>query len=196
MSLKKTIEKNLNGLTNAKQRGNALERLDQIENKFQALVTQLRDAHIKIEERLDSVTRGMNAAITLLGVDNVQNEAKRQHTEQLEEQAAATASNVEENVKAGLLETGECVAPLHLVVIQEKSPEGNVLPPSQVFTSFEDIVPEVKALLEGKKVGEVVTLPNGRTVTVLAVYRPVTKSEVVHPDLVINPDGTAEGLSS
>jgi hypothetical protein len=176
--LSKQLGKRINGLSGAKKQLNALQRLDAIESSFNQLIEQLGKQQVALKNRFDNIERGIDAVAELIGREAVENKAKELHTKQLEEEAARTTEAIEAAVKAGTIEATDKVKDEQtFVVVQQKGPDGTVRTPSKIQIPLNGYVPEVKALLQDKKVGEEVTLPSGDTIIILECYQPTGKKE-------------------
>jgi hypothetical protein len=183
--LGKQLEKKINGLSGAKKQQNALQRLDSMEASFRQLIEQLGKQQVSIKNRFDNIERGIDAIAELIGREAVENKAKELHTKQLEDEATQTGEAIKAAVKAGTVEPVEAVRDGQtFVVVQQTGPDGTVRTPSKIQIPLEGYVPEVKALLQDKKVGDTVTLPSGDIITVLECYQPTGKQE---PDVETPP---------
>ena len=200
--LGKQMAKKINGLTNAKKQLSALQRLDGLESSFVKLVQQLGKYQADLGIRFTNIERGLDAVAELIGREAVTNKAQELHTKQLEEEVVQTAEAIQAAVKAGTMEATDTIKDGQtFVVVQQKGPDGTVKVPSKIQIPLDGYVPEVKALLEGKKVGESVTMPNGDIITVLETYQPTGKKEPdvdlsepipVSPEIPGAPEGNLE----
>jgi hypothetical protein len=191
--LSKQLGKKINGLSGAKKQLNALQRLDGMESSFSQLIEQLGKQQVSLNNRFDNIERGIDAIAELIGREAVENKAKELFTKQLEEEAARTTEAIAASVKAGTVEATDTVKDGETyVVVQQKGPDGTIRTPSRIQIPLEGYVPEVKALLQDKKVGDTVTLPSGDIITILECYQPTGKQE---PDVEPATSGLVEGTA-
>jgi len=191
--LSKQLGKKINGLSGAKKQLNALQRLDGMESSFSQLIEQLGKQQVSLNNRFDNIERGIDAIAELIGREAVENKAKELFTKQLEDKVTKTTEAIEGAVKAGTIEATDTVKDDQtFVVVQQKGPDGTVRVPSKVQITLGEYVPEVKALLQDKKVGDTVTLPSGDILTVLECYQSTGKQE---PDVEPATSGLVEGTA-
>lgn len=194
-SLRKTVSKAQDGMTNASQRNDALTRIQMLEAKFSILTQQLQGVLKSQDEKMDNLARVLNAIGNILGMDTVMAEVRKQRLDELEAQAKATDDQVQAELAQGNLVVAETAdSDDFLVVTTQKAADGTPLYPTRVHLPLEGYAPDVKPLLTGKKVGDVITLPNETTVTVLEIYKPVVKTEPDAPS-ESQPVATPEGSS-
>ena len=176
--LENKLSKRISGLTNAKKTLTALQRLDGMETSFSKLIQALGKNEIEANNRFINIERGLDAIAEIIGREAVENKAKELHTKQLEDEATKTSEAIQAAVKAGTVEVVDTIKNDEtFVVVQQKSPDGTVRVPSKIQIPLNGFIPEVKALLQDKKVGDSVTLPNGDTVFILECYQPTDKKE-------------------
>jgi len=176
--IKKGISKNQNGLTNAAERLSALQRLDALEASFNKLIRVLGNDQTTTAQKLDSLARGVNAIAELVGRKAVEDKASEMHVAELEAKVANVDEAIKASLTAGAIVPTDTVAGEHLfVVTQQKNDKGETLHPSKIQLELEGYTPEIQALLADKKVGQVITLPTGGSLTVLEIYLSTGKKE-------------------
>lgn len=171
--MRKQINKSQNGLTNEKQRGDALARITALEAHVEVLRAQMKRSFEALNQQIDAVAQVLDAASELLGVETVVAKVREKKMAQLEAEAQNTARAVEEEVARGTLVPVETVeADDFLVVTQQADKDGVVGTPSLLHGPVQGYNEAVKAWLPGKKVSDRLLLDNGGTLTILAVYKP------------------------
>jgi len=176
--IKKGISKNQNGLTNAAERLSALQRLDALEASFNKLIRVLGNDQTTTAQKLDSLALGVNAIAELVGRKAVEDKASEMHVAELEAKVANVDEAIKASLTAGAIVPTDTVAGEHLfVVTQQKNDKGETLHPSKIQLELEGYTPEIQALLADKKVGQVITLPTGGSLTVLEIYLSTGKKE-------------------
>lgn len=176
--IKKGISKNQNGLTNAAERLSALQRLDALEASFNKLIRVLGNDQTTTAQKLDSLARGVNAIAELVGRKAVEDKASEMHVAELEAKVANVDEAIKASLTAGAIVPTDTVAGEHVfVVTQQKNDKGETLHPSKIQLELEGYTPEIQALLADKKVGQVITLPTGGSLTVLEIYLSTGKKE-------------------
>lgn len=184
--LEKKLSKKINGLTNAKKQLNALQRLDSLESSFRMLIQSLGKQQVDLNNRFTNVERGIDAVAELIGRDAVENKAKELHIKQLEDEAARTGEALQAALKAGTIISTDTVKDGEtFVVVQQKGSDGTIRNPSKIQIPLDGYVPEIKALLQDKKVGDTIPLPSGDIITILECYQPTDKKE---PDVETPPE--------
>ena len=199
--LGKQLAKKINGLTGAKKQLSALQRLDGLENSFVKLVQQLGKYQVDLNNRFINIERGLDAIAELIGREAVENKAKELHTKHLEEEVVRTTEAIQAALKAGTVEITDTIKDGQtFVIVQQKAPDGTIRVPSKIQIPLDGYIPEVKALLEGKKVGDSIILPSGDVITVLEAYQPTGKKEPdvdpSEPILVNPPENSVAPVSS
>lgn len=171
-SLKKSVQKAQGGApTNAQQRNDLFQRVGRLEVAIQNLSQQAQAALEKLSQRLNVTNQALAAVCELLGTETVHAKATEMHIRELETEAEAQAAQVLDAVEKGQLISTETVGKnCPMVVTQQTGANGQVLHPSRVHLPLEGYSPEVQALLEGKATGDVIELPDGSKLTVLASY--------------------------
>lgn len=176
--IKKGISKNQNGLTNAAERLSALQRLDALEASFNKLIRVLGNDQTTTAQKLDSLALGVNAIAELVGRKAVEDKASEMHVAELEAKVANVDEAIKASLTAGAIVPTDTVAGEHVfVVTQQKNDKGETLHPSKIQLELEGYTPEIQALLADKKVGQVITLPTGGSLTVLEIYLSTGKKE-------------------
>lgn len=179
MGLQKSIDKNRNGLTNAGQRKDALSRIADLEQKlsvaegrFEVLITQINKVFKDNEENLGNVARVLQAVTSLVGPDNVAAAVQEQRLQEVTDAANHQLAAIDVAVAEGKLTavSGPCLDDGNLVVTTQRDASGNTLNPYRVIITLGSYSDEAKAAIRGKSVGDCVTMSDGSTVEILAVY--------------------------
>jgi len=171
-SVRKELEK---GLSNHKQRTDALSRIETLEARFDNLHGQLNNAFKQNGEKMDNIVRVLDALTSIVGQEEVTACVQRRHTERLEEEAAQTEAAVNDAIAAGTLVAVETAAEdQYLVVTTQKNADGTVRHPTRLFLPLGGYVPEVQTLLRAAKLGDIIPTIEDTTIEVLAIYKPVT----------------------
>lgn len=170
-SVQKVLEK---GLSNHKQRVDALTRIDTLEARLDNLHTQLNNAFKQQGEKMDNIVRVLDALTNIIGEEAVTTKVRERHVEKLEAEAAQTEEAVNAAVESGnLVHTDEALGEEYLVVTTQKNADGSVRHPTKLFLPLGGYVPEVKALLEKAKVGDVIPLEDTTTIEIIDILKPV-----------------------
>lgn len=183
MSLGKSVQKHAEkGLSNTKQRADALTRIETLEARLDNLHTQLNNAFKQQGEKMDNIVRVLDALTTIVGQETVTATVRERHVQRLEEEAAQTEAAVSDAVQQGSLVSAETAdSDEFLVVTTQKNPDGTVRHPTKLFLPLGGYVPEVKELLKTAKVGDVLPTVDETTIEVLAIYQPVAVTPPVTP---------------
>jgi hypothetical protein len=177
-SIKKGINGKINGLTNARERQSALQRLDSLEASFTKLIQVLGKEQTTTNSKFENIERGLNAIAELIGRKAVEDKASEMHIAELEAKVANVEEALKASLTAGAIIPTDTVAGEHVfVVTQQKTENGDVLHPSKIQLELDGYVPEIRALLNDKKVGDVIELPSGGSLTILEVYVSTGKKE-------------------
>jgi hypothetical protein len=177
-SIKKGINGKVNGLTNARERQSALQRLDSLEASFAKLIQVLGKEQTTTNSKFENIERGLNAIAELVGRKAVEDKASEMHIAELEAKVANVEEALKASLTAGAIIPTDTVAGEHVfVVTQQKTENGDVLHPSKIQLELDGYVPEIRALLNDKKVGDVIELPSGGSLTILEVYVSTGKKE-------------------
>lgn len=198
----KKLDKKTTGLTNEGKRLDALTRINNLETAFIQLSQALNNSFSQIKQDLtelddklskyDMFVMGMVEvldkellrvcnkaslpAVALL--DTITAKVKENRIKQLEAEVEQQDAQLKIEVAEGRLKVAEAVVnDTDLVVSSQTNKDGQTLSPSKTFLVLEQFKPGVKELLVGKKAGESVTLPEGGTVNVIAVYNVVPQQD-------------------
>lgn len=171
------------GVATERQRGDIRSELDALSARLGAVIPQVNQAFKKINEKADELARVCAALTKLTGQQAVTEEIQRQHIEELNAESAAAGAIIEKAVAAGTMApTDTITANNNIVVTTERQPDGTIRQPEFIRSALGIYVDEVKEKLLGKKVGDVVTMEDGSTITVVEVYQAVLKTEEVASD--------------
>jgi len=183
----KKLNKGKDGLSNNKARLNAVQRLNNLETAFTQLAgalqnsfKQIQDDSKQLSENLEQYDQFLMAMVETLSKKMDYKELLADTTEQLknnrikalEEQVAANDAAIQVAVAEHKLYAENQESELtSLIVSTQTDKDGNVLHPSKTFLTPGQFTPAVQELLKGKKVGDVIGLPEGGTLTILGLYR-------------------------
>lgn len=143
---------------------------------FEQMAADINKAFSEINEQVTSMGRAVTALVELTGKDDVLAEVARQRRVELAEESAKVGEAVAAAVAKGAMEAVATVEqPSDLVVSTETGADGTVKMPERIYSPLHAYREPANTLLVGKAVGDVVTLPNGDTVTVREIYRTVPK---------------------
>jgi hypothetical protein len=177
-SLRKGLSSHKNGgLATEKQRADALSLIAALNNRLQSVVAQLNAELTKVNEKIDGLARVCSALTKLGGEVEVTAEIQRQRHAELNEESSQIAEIIKKAVEAGTMVAGDTIEERSIVVSTERDPQGTIRQPEFIRTPLSSYVDEVRDLLVGKKVGDVVTMEDGSTITVVEVYQPVVKAQ-------------------
>lgn len=179
--LRKRIQNAQQGgaLSNQKKRDGILGEIDALGMKQNILQAQTRKSYEILDSRVQQLNTVVDAIAEILGVDVVSAKVQELFIRRAEEGVARNDALIEQGLAEGRLAAAETVTENCDLVLQEKNAEGTVLHPSKVHTGFGDLTDAFKALVLGKKVGDVVESPvtPGNTLAVLGIYTVVEPSD-------------------
>jgi hypothetical protein len=179
-NLNKKLVRKQSGLTNAGKIKGSLERLDEVERKLISVVQQIQKIFADYDNRYEATTRAINALVELVGREQVAQTVEKQKIEELEAESKTVSDFIEAEVSAGRLKSVETIdSENHIVVSTQKDASGKTLHPEKIQIPLSNYQPEVKTLLQGKKVGDSVTLPDASVVEILAIYEKVSQDEAI-----------------
>jgi hypothetical protein len=192
-SLRKNLAGARGGLTNENKRKDAFAQIDDLGQKLNAVSAFVLQMKKEFNDKADAIARAVSAITTLVGQDKVNEEITRQEIERLESEAAQYQKTLDASIQAGALAVAESATDEGCVVVtSEKDAEGATKHPSKLFVALRDYQPEVKELLQGKKAGDIIALPQGGTLEVLGVYVEATPPVVVTANSVGDAPSAAE----
>lgn len=155
-----------------------------VSNVFQAVNESLKKAN----DRLVSVEEISDAVATLLGTDEVAEQIRVARKKRAEDAVKHRLEAVDLALKAGTLVVSEAFSDKSVAVGVERDKDGNVVGTDQQVLLSGEFLPNVKALLLGKKPGDKVTLENETTFELTALYDEVeTVNMPVSPELQETP---------
>jgi hypothetical protein len=173
--MKKNLAVQAGAPSNHKQRLSIEQRISALEPITQQLVGGHNFNAKKmpeLEQRLALVETSVHALIDLAGVELVQDRVVKLRREAIENEAIEYAARVEEAVKVGNLLVVDTIDAECLVAFQDKTPEGKVRVPAIIHTEMETLEPALQESLLGKKVGDTVSVSDGKyTTTVLGIWK-------------------------
>ena len=187
--LGKSLSKKNDGLTNNGARQKAMELiqsliqdLKNLTDAHNALANATQKEIDGIGDRLDDVSIILQSISTLLGVEKVNEEAKKIRIDLSEKDVAAQEKKVEEVLSKGQLKTIEAVTESSLVVSTVKRADGTQVYPRKSYLPFTTFKPEIQAIVKDKKVNEKVELPDGSGIMeILEIYEEVKQTEPEQP---------------
>jgi len=147
-----------------------LERVQDLES-FQ----QFREG---VAKQIGDLCRVVEALVSLVGVDDVNKAVLDARIRELEEPVQNQLEAIKDAVEKGLLVVEDSATSGEVLLItSQKAADGTQMYPSRVIIPFQGYSPDAQVLLTGKKVGDFVTLSNGSTVEVVAIYKAATKTQ-------------------
>lgn len=191
--LNNKMQKKNDGMSNNKTRATAIQQLTAIQQQL-SNVTQSHNnlaklTHsnvLEINQRLDDVSIVLQALSQIVGIEQVNEKSKAIRIKLVEDEAKGNADSVQKAFEAGTLAKAELVTPESLIVMSIKKEDGSPTYPTKSYMAYTALKPEVQALVNGKKVGEIVTIPeNNNTVEILDIYVEVVKET---PEVEINTE--------
>lgn len=190
----KKQSKKTDGLSNNTVRLNAVQRLNNLEAAFTQLAGALQNSFKQIQddakERADNLERYDQFIMALVEelsektgnkdlLKDTTERLKANRIKALEEQVVANEAAIQVAVAEKNLYAQDQESELtSLIVSTQTDKDGNILHPSKTFLKPEQFVPAVQELLKEKKVGDVITLPEGGTLTILGIYRDPNQEEL------------------
>ena len=181
-SLRKKIAEKQHGLTNRKQTLGAVASISEIRAQVHQLTVNLQGLFKKYDSTLDALTRTVNALTDLVGKDQVINAISETRIAEFEESIEAQEKQIQLALEKGVVTSADKISgPGTMVVIEQKTPQGEVVHPRRIYSSFGDLVPELQPLLEQVAVGGSLPMPDGRTVTLVACYEAVVQPNTDAP---------------
>jgi ABC-type transporter Mla subunit MlaD len=173
--LRKQVGNVSNGLTNGKQRQDALSRIGALEGRFEVLVSQLNKALSGYEEKMDSLARFVDALSTITGNDTVTKTVQEKRIVELDAQADQQMAAVEAAVTDGRLVASEVVNSDEQIVITTQSKDGNPMHPWCVVIPLSGYTEEAKTAIVGKEKGYSTLISDGSKLEILGIYNFVKK---------------------
>lgn len=174
--LRKKLAGHNGGLTNEQKRQDAFSKIDDLNRKLDKVFEFLNG-------KADNIARAAAALTALVGAEKVAEEMTRQEAERLDNEAAQVEVQLNAAIAAGALGVADTATNEgDVVVTSEKGADGTQRHPTKLFVRLKDYQEEARTLLTGKKVGDTITLADGGTLEVLAIYcekEPVQAAEVV-----------------
>ncbi len=172
--------------TNTKQRQDAFTHLDVHDNQIGAL----RHGYEATKKELKNFERVIDAIIELVGVSAVQEKIRELRIKEMEAGADNDDKLLAETVARGEMRPIEAIRipkedgaeETCYVVLQQTGKDGSIRHPSRIHVQIKAVETEVQAQLEGKKLGEEITLPSEDVVKVLGIYEVVPVEERPVPD--------------
>lgn len=175
-SLKKGIDIAKNGLTNSKERLNAMQRIELLEENLKALVKTLNKEFEKIRNSNDENVPVINALVELVDPARVEAKVLEAKMAEYEKMAVQLETNIADQVSKGLLvPRDELSDKLFFAVTTEFDADGNVMMPRKVFLPVYQFRKEFQDKMLGLKVGDSFTTESNRTVKVVEAYELVLK---------------------
>lgn len=179
--LSKSLNKKNDGLGNNNKRKEAFELiqalvkdLKNLTNGHNALAAATQREVDSVGERLDDLSIILQAISTILGVEKVNEEAKKIRIDMSEKDVQAQEQKVQEVLEKGELKKLEEVTDKCLVVSTVKRADGTQVYPRKSYLPFKAFKPEIQAIVKDKKIGDKFDLPDGSGVMeVLELYEEV-----------------------
>jgi len=177
------MQKKNDGMSNNKTRATAIQQLTAIQQQLSNVtkshnnLAKLTHSNVlEINQRLDDVSIVLQALSQIVGIEQVNEKSKAIRIKLVEDEAKGNADSVQKAFEAGTLAKAELVTPESLIVMSIKKEDGSPTYPTKSYMAYTALKPEVQALVNGKKVGEIVTIPeNNNTVEILDIYVEVVK---------------------
>ncbi len=149
------------------------EQIDQVKMFCNGMGTgfkKLNEAMNKLNERISYLETSVSALIGIVGIQKVKDQVAEDRKKTLEAESDEHALNVKTALEGGKIAVTDVVAAKTLIVLQDKTLEGEIRFPSRVHVEFEDLSDEWKESLNGKVVGDSAVIGDS-VVTVLEVYK-------------------------
>jgi hypothetical protein len=192
----KKMNKKTDGLGNNAKREEALVRLGRLEEAFKELMPALKKAFSQVQkdssdagtaiQNLDLVVASLISVVgnKLPGLTKdgllelVKEDVKTTQIAQIEAESEQSAATLKVAIAEGKLTPADTVVnETDIIVNSQINDKGEVMHPLKSYLTLGQFNPGVKELLKDKKVGDVVTLPTGGSVTVLEIYNVVEPKE-------------------
>jgi hypothetical protein len=188
----------------ALKKASAVERLEALENNvgrlteaFEALVKAINENFAADRKVRESVVKTVNAITSILGEDKVSLRLQERDVADLEQRASDAEVGLESLVQEGRVVESLTFGDQTVIVKCRQLKDGVVMPPRHLILPPTSLTEEVQKLLPGTSAGDILTLSDGSTVEIIALYEAVevpaaAESEVVHPDAIVSPGATTD----
>ena len=182
-----------------KKEGGALERVENLEKGFKAIVedmTQVMQALQQIATSVDTrngaLEDAVNAIIEVVGRKPIEEEIKRARIEKLEARSAREKVAFDAAIVAGQVVPAEVVGDMSVIIGSEVNKDGDALYPLRVQMIYRSIDEDKKDKFKGVKVGTVIETLMGSKFTISEIWdaiipSPVAAAEPVTGELVEVP---------
>ena len=157
----------------AKRTSNALDRLDAVEKTIPDLISAINNSLGGLNQQLNAQGEVLEAVVSLLGQETVQNTIKETRERKATELMEAEKKALEELKNAGTVVAVEKVTEKTVIVGREFTPDGSVRHPGRAQVPFSRVDQNFKEGLLGKGVGFVLDLPTGGKFEVVELYEVV-----------------------
>ena len=151
------------------------QRVAQLESQTPQVIGELQSVANRgnaLAEVLDTVL-DLVIAKGLLTKEDLEGAIKEKRLAKIQAKADAEAQQVAQLVANGALEVVESVTtPDTLVVWAEYLADGTKVPPGAARAYVRGLKPEIGALLQGKAIGDLIDVAEGRKLEILELYRP------------------------
>jgi len=176
----------------ALKKPSAVERLDNLEAAFKQLVESINENFKADRQVRESIVKTLNAVTDLVGEEKVQAKLQERDLAELEKRADDAEQALDKLVTDGRVVESLSFSDKTVVIKVRQLKDGVVMPPRHLILPPDGLTEEVRNLLPGTSAGESLSLADGTTVEILALFEAVevpaeTPVEVAHPDAIIPP---------
>lgn len=160
-----------------KDKRSASERLGALEAALPSIIGALGKQIDPLTTKISQLTEAVNelrlytdVLVGLAGTDAVVEKVREVRTAQANEQMASEDADTAKAVESGVLKPADVVTQNSVIVISATGSDGVRQIPDHRRIAFAQVKEEVKDLMLGKAKGDVLTLPDKSTITVVDVY--------------------------
>jgi len=158
------------------------ERLDQLEQMLQSIVSSVNNGINQLGNQVGGVTEVLDAVVQTLGVETIQKIMGENRVAKAEAQSAAEKAALNELLTKGDVKAVEKITEKSVVVGRETDKDGAVRMPGRAQVAFQRIDPNFQASFLGQGPGFLLDLPNGGKFEVQEVYEVVEKKDEPAPE--------------
>lgn len=138
------------------------QQLVDLAERFDQLGQAIDVALNTMNNQISTAVEILNAVVGHIGEDKVIELIKGNRMKADLEKVEKTKEQIKAMATGGLLVKADEVGEESLIIGKESDKDGNVIHPGWVSIGFKDVKPEFKALLKGKKAGDIFETPVGK----------------------------------